>query len=220
MGHRCPYCSTDTESRRGLHSHMMQKKSCRESMEADAYISESASETANKENNSDSPTQHANEMDTKKSASDNETAFKPFYQAAAAASPHLTTAASPHVAAAASPQPLNSPNHLATVEDAVDDVDERADADDTDTRWIEEFPYPVGVPIGEGVSCFEERRHNQKRKNEPPWSPFESREEWELAQWLITSGVSQKKIDAFLKLKMVSFHETSETSRSCSQSNL
>ena len=150
MGHRCPYCSTDTESRRGLHSHMMQKKSCRESMEADAYISESASETANKQNNSDSPTQHANEMDTEKSASDNETVFEPFYQAAAAASPHLTTAASP--------QPPNSPNHLAMVEDVVraDDMDERADANDTDIHWIEEFSYPVGVPIGEGVSCFEE----------------------------------------------------------------
>jgi len=42
-------------------------------------------------------------------------------------------------------------------------------------------------------------------RNEAPWSPFESEEEWEFARWIMTLGVSQKKIDSLLKLKMVSF---------------
>lgn len=209
MGYRCPYCFTDTKSQRGLHSHMMQKKACRESMEADAYISETASETTatgNEQRNSNSPTRQANEVDAENPASNNETDFE---------LPRHSRSPSPHVAAATSPKlPTlavpSSPNHRATVEDADEDAEDAdEDADATEARWIEEFPYPAGVPIGEGVSCFEEWRRDQKRKNEPPWSPFESREEWELAQWLITSGISQKKIDALLKLKLVSFHETS-----------
>ena len=162
MKHHCPYCFTDTESRRGLHSHMMQKKPCREKMEADACISESASETANKQNNSNSPSQHANETD-KNSPN--------YYDMDFEVTPPAGSS--------------SSPNHH-------DDDDADADAsDDNQTRWIEEFPYPAGVPIGEGVSCFEEWRRNQNNKNEPPWSPFESQEEWELARWIITSGISK-----------------------------
>ncbi|KAF8799293.1 hypothetical protein BYT27DRAFT_7040688, partial [Phlegmacium glaucopus] len=36
-----------------------------------------------------------------------------------------------------------------------------------------------------------------------PWAPFESEDEWELARWLMTSGVSQTKIDSFLKLNKI-----------------
>ena len=204
MGHRCPYCFTDTESRRGLHSHMMQKKTCRERMEADAYISESASETAgaNKQNNSNLPTQHPNEADAENPASDNEMDFDelPFHSSSPITDVQVAAAASPRVSPAASPQQPSSPNHL---EDADNDNEHAEADDDTESRWIEDFPYPAGVPIGEGVSRFEEWRRDQENKNEPPWSPFKSREEWELAKWLITSGISQKKIDAFLELKTV-----------------
>lgn len=202
MKHQCPYCFTDTESRRGLHSHLMQKKSCREHMEADAYTSESTTNTSNDRNNSNSPIQHANELENY--PCDNE--------ADEVTADEVTAAASPQVATATSPQPPSSPNPLSTVGDADDD----SDADDNNqTRWIEEFPHPAGVPIGEGVSCFEEWRRDQKGKKEQPWSPFESREEWELAQWLITSGISQKKIDSFLKLKMVRVSQN--IMKSCSQ---
>ena len=192
MRHQCPYCFTETGSQRGLHSHMMQKKTCRESMEADAYFSESASDIVNEQNDSNSPTNYP---------SDIEMDFEgPLHSRSPTSS---VRAASP----VASPQPpaSSSPNQRATVEDAEED-DEDTDTDNKkEARWIEEFPYPAGVPIGEGVSRFEEWRRDQVNKNEPPWSPFESREEWELAEWLITSGVSQKKIDAHLKLKSVRF---------------
>jgi hypothetical protein len=162
---------------------MMQKKTCREKMEADSYPSESASETSKEENNSNSPIQLAGEVDDN---SNNEIDFE-------GPSPLHSRSPSPDVATASSPQQPGSPNG-----------DGDSD-DDNETCWIEEFPYPAGVPIGEGVSCFEEWRRDQKKRKEPPWSPFENREEWELAKWLITSGISQKKIDALLNLKMVSF---------------
>ncbi|OCH83919.1 hypothetical protein OBBRIDRAFT_815665 [Obba rivulosa] len=41
-------------------------------------------------------------------------------------------------------------------------------------------------------------------KQEPPWAPFDSWDEWELARWLLTSGLTQKAIDDFLKLHIVS----------------
>jgi hypothetical protein len=175
---------------------MMQKKICREKMEADAYISESqesASETV--QNNLDSPlaTQHTNEMGEN---SDIEMDF----EVPGINEEEILHSGSPipvAVAAQLQPEPSSpNPSHRASVEDDEDNGDEAS-------RWIEEFPHPAGVPIEEGVSSFEEWRRDQVKKNELPWSPFESREEWELVQWLMTSGISQKKIDAFLKLKTV-----------------
>jgi hypothetical protein len=46
-------------------------------------------------------------------------------------------------------------------------------------------------------------REAQVANGDAPWAPFETEEEWELAKWLMTSGVSQKKTDSFLKLKTV-----------------
>ena len=42
-----------------------------------------------------------------------------------------------------------------------------------------------------------------------PYAPFQSEEDWELAYWLSTKGLSQGAINHFLKLKWVSKHLTS-----------
>ncbi|KAJ7845019.1 hypothetical protein B0H14DRAFT_2182041, partial [Mycena olivaceomarginata] len=60
---------------------------------------------------------------------------------------------------------------------------------------------------------FEKLRDKQKNKGHAPWEPFESEDEWELARWLMTSGLSNKT-DEYLKLKTVreginpSFHNS------------
>ena len=154
---------------------MMQKKTCREKMEAEAYISEST-----EKNNSDLPTQHANEVVFD---SDNDMAQDFEVPVIYEEYQHFGS-------------PVPGVEVAATVGD-----------DEETSRWIEEFPSPAGVPIGEGISTFEERRRDQVKNNELPWSPFESQEEWELVQWLMTSGISQKKIDAFLNLEMVRFYK-------------
>lgn len=38
------------------------------------------------------------------------------------------------------------------------------------------------------------------------WGGFGSEEHWELARWMLKSGLSQGQIDKFLKLKIVSGH--------------
>ena len=68
-------------------------------------------------------------------------------------------------------------------------------------------------------SRFEKIRHRQQLAGKAPWDPFVDKEEWELAQWLVESGVSQRNIDKFLKLEKVNRARThsfslSQTARS------
>ncbi|KAI0642010.1 hypothetical protein C8Q79DRAFT_891571, partial [Trametes meyenii] len=51
---------------------------------------------------------------------------------------------------------------------------------------------------------FERIQREKNERNETPWAPFESREEWELAKWLATTGLTQTDIGKFLDLKIVS----------------
>jgi hypothetical protein len=43
----------------------------------------------------------------------------------------------------------------------------------------------------------------QRKAEEEAWGPFRTEEEWDLARWLMTSSVSQTKLDEFLKLPVV-----------------
>jgi hypothetical protein len=63
---------------------------------------------------------------------------------------------------------------------------------------------PYGSPIGHFETRFHRHRAEQQHQNLPPWHPFEDRDEWELAKWLVESGLSQTEIDTFLKLNIVS----------------
>jgi len=98
----------------------------------------------------------------------------------------------------------------ARVEDNVDDnTGGGPEAGDMAGYWL--WDYPEG-PAGEILrtsnltgtgSCFENIRHRQRLAGKAPWDPFINEEEWELAQWLVETGVSQRNIDRFLKLKKV-----------------
>jgi hypothetical protein len=92
------------------------------------------------------------------------------------------------------PSPPTSPTRV-TIEDVVEDEG---------YRWIETYPEPAGSTHGQNLSKFESLRNEQITEGSAPWHPFESEEEWELGRWLMTSGISQKKIDSFLKLHKVS----------------
>ena len=76
-----------------------------------------------------------------------------------------------------------------------------------DSHFIEDFPTQVGLPHSAHktqLSDFEHHLDEQKKAGHAPWAPFKTEDEWELARWLMTSGVSQKKINSFLKLNKVS----------------
>ncbi len=71
--------------------------------------------------------------------------------------------------------------------------------------WIYDFPKPAGTTKGQGVTEFEEIQKSEAEKGWGEWGPFDSEEDWELAQWLFKS-VNQTKTNEFLKLKHVSFN--------------
>ncbi|KAI0354675.1 hypothetical protein OH77DRAFT_1383278, partial [Trametes cingulata] len=70
--------------------------------------------------------------------------------------------------------------------------------------WIEDFPRAAGVSLAHAETAFEKlRRVGEEREDgsaRGPWYPFQSKEEWEVARWLLTSGLTQEGIDQYLKL--------------------
>jgi hypothetical protein len=96
-----------------------------------------------------------------------------------------------------------------TVEEVLD-VDSlwqsRSGDDDPEDDYIEDFPcqWSAGEPTGGTQRTpFENIWRSQKEAGEEAWGPFENEEEWDLARWLMTSSVSQTKLDEFLKLPIV-----------------
>ncbi|KAH9848234.1 hypothetical protein C2E23DRAFT_740105, partial [Lenzites betulinus] len=51
---------------------------------------------------------------------------------------------------------------------------------------------------------FEELLQQQRSQGNVPYAPFEDLAEWNLAEWLVTSGLTQSSIEKFLKLPIVS----------------
>lgn len=86
----------------------------------------------------------------------------------------------------------------------LEDVDDNeAIAIDGDECSFEYLPN-AGKVVGEGKSERIQEYENQLQNDEAPWAPFPSYKEWELAQWLVQSSVSQSNIDKLLKLQWVS----------------
>lgn len=69
--------------------------------------------------------------------------------------------------------------------------------------WVEDYPLPAGSTYGNAETPFESLHQNKAAANESPWAPFDSPDEWELARWLLTSGLSQRAIDEYLNLNIV-----------------
>lgn len=96
------------------------------------------------------------------------------------------------------------------MEDDMDDEtgDER-EAGDTGGYWVCDYPEGHAGKVLEASdlantgSRFENIRYRQRLAGKTSWDPFVDEEEWELAQWLVETGISQRNIDKFLKLKKV-----------------
>jgi hypothetical protein len=77
------------------------------------------------------------------------------------------------------------------------------EVEDEDDCWTQSFPEAAqaGAAYRACQTQFEKLRDEQQGAGKAPWAPFESEDQWELARWLMTAGISLKKTDAFLKLK-------------------
>lgn len=85
-------------------------------------------------------------------------------------------------------------NHAPTVQDEDEDED----------IYIREFPAQkqAGKTYGTAPTSFDSIS-NLREEGTLPWGPFQSKEEWELARWLVKNA-GHNQTDAFLRLPIVS----------------
>lgn len=85
------------------------------------------------------------------------------------------------------------------------EIEEVEDVDDPrkQTRWAQSYPGNVATPLRQEKTRFEAWHEAQSVEGKSEWAPFDSQEEWDLAQWLM-KNVGQKSIDQYLKLPIVS----------------
>lgn len=105
-----------------------------------------------------------------------------------------------------SPGPL-AENERPSKRARVEDIEDEEDIDMGGLPrepWIEDYPLDAGSIRGTGKTTFEAIREMKTAAEESHWAPFDSAEEWALARWLLTSGLSQTAIDEYLQLEIVS----------------
>lgn len=76
-------------------------------------------------------------------------------------------------------------------------------------EFTTEYLPRAGEAIGDGKSERVVEYEKQIKNQDMPWAPFPSYKEWELAEWLVQSGVSQSNIEKLLKLQWVSRNSNS-----------
>ncbi|KAF9071487.1 hypothetical protein BDP27DRAFT_1361830 [Rhodocollybia butyracea] len=54
-----------------------------------------------------------------------------------------------------------------------------------------------------GINAFQRFKAEKEGRSEEMWAPYKSREEWQLARWLMLSGITQSNIDSFAKLPII-----------------
>lgn len=104
----------------------------------------------------------------------------------------------------------NDPNSPPLSPMDVDDQSNRAPSNTTCTNSTLPSPYievhpAAGKVLGHGRTFMDDFKADAyaEERTELPYYPFTSRDEWELASFLLRSSLSMKSIDAFLSLNMV-----------------
>ena len=72
---------------------------------------------------------------------------------------------------------------------------------------FEEFMPPAGesrLKPPNASSNFKDLLADQQASESEPWAPFSSMEDWDYAQWIMNSGLSQRQIDSMLALDLMS----------------
>jgi hypothetical protein len=179
---RCPYCSKALPSQNAVRLHVSATPSCNDTWKK--QFSQKTSKPTphlplktHHENSSSSP------WDIMISTSPTDDAMETFAD-------NFNLPIAPACAAA--------PLHEAIGEDAPNNFEAEVRG-----RFSEAYPRSIANPIFFQKTRFENQREEEKRNGKPPWEPFSSQEEWELARWLIVN-VNQKATDKYLKLRMVS----------------
>ncbi|KZP20961.1 hypothetical protein FIBSPDRAFT_1021562 [Athelia psychrophila] len=180
----CNFCSRVLPSSQGLHSHIAQSKDHQEQLRA-----------------------LENELDNNSADDDSQPGLP---------SPSAYYGSS-HYDSDEAPPNLPSPDHdtFGFEDDEPEPVSKRARVEEVEDEQAppilgrEPFvePYPeekeAGKIYGRARTNFEEIRVKQQSEGKEPWAPFESEAEWEVARWMMRSGISQRETESFLKLEKI-----------------
>ena len=213
MDFECNYCATRCSTSQGLRSHLAQSKACRKK-HFEEFAAESSSDSESDGADDDKLLEvHAGHSepadgdiamnflgDSELGAPSNIGSDEEDYEDFDPPSPPPEVPAPAGIASrpADAENAKKRPRPPATIEEV----------EDEDDRWFQPFNEDRNVPDpgAKGAECkteFERLREEQVKAGKAPWHPFASKEEWELARWLMTSGVSGTKRDEFFKLKKV-----------------
>ncbi|KAJ7779093.1 hypothetical protein B0H16DRAFT_1878677 [Mycena metata] len=194
----CQYCGVQRPTSQGIRSHITQSKACRKK-QFDEYeaLESSDSESGDTDN---SRIADAGDADVDLEFGGLDTVL--YDNSNEAESDEDFTLDPPR------PDLERDANLSAPPVDANPGSNKRArveEEEDEDARWVQPCPaeYAAGGIYERCKTAFEKAREAQRKEGHPPWYPFESEDEWEVARWLMTSGLSQTKVEEHLKLKKV-----------------
>jgi hypothetical protein len=186
-GFPCTYCLANIATRQGLASHIAQSKACRqrhhEAYEA-ASDSEQASESGSDTEIGDGTAGLAGDADDDTDIRDGDGAQ---YEDTDHAYDSDGIADLPEIE-----PPVDNSNARKRPRATVEEVE------DEDDRWTQDFPEEqyAGATFAECQTEFEQLREQQKAAGLPPWAPFETQKEWDLARWLIGEVKDLTKTDS------------------------
>ncbi|OBZ74731.1 hypothetical protein A0H81_05568 [Grifola frondosa] len=78
--------------------------------------------------------------------------------------------------------------------------------------WVRDFPTEAASILDHRRTSFETIREQKDEAGDTSWAPFTCKEEWELAKWLMSTGLSQNAVEDYLTLPItqnrtkLSFH--------------
>lgn len=114
--------------------------------------------------------------------------------------------------------PVEGEGGMTVEEGGTPEVTGHSEFSSTSLSSIELFPFtPENIPIKRRKKpsplSSSTHQHQQGTKPRNPWSPFSSGATWKLAEWLMTSGLSNNDQDRFFKLEeVIEFSEVNKLS--------
>lgn len=191
MSFKCPFCPKRLATNQGLTSHISQTPACRDKLQTfydnlNAQLEQAAGTSPPPEVQDEHDVNVDVEMQPEVSSSPPDVPME--------------------LPVDSAPLPQAERRRGVTIEDVSDEDEPQMRPEVVEGEvWVDDYDEERQAGAT-GAACktnFEFHREQQKEAGVEPWSPFESEDEWELARWLMSAGVSQKKMDTLLKLKMV-----------------
>jgi hypothetical protein len=102
--------------------------------------------------------------------------------------------------------PLDDPE--AAFETAQPSIEFDSRFSDASSVVVELFPFGnPGAPISDGVQGPSSYGRDQAAQGDSIWAPFQSKRDWEIAEWLKMQGASSSSVAKFLGISDVCFRD-------------